>query len=108
MPVKTDRKDARGIAQLMRLGWFRPVHCKSLPAQEVRALLTTRKLLQAKRYDVEMSPRPHEAAAVRRLRTEARPRRQDWAHEGLTPQRPLQKPAVLTSSAESRSLGAKR
>ena len=46
MPVKTDRKDARGIAQLMRLGWFRPVHCKSLPAQEVRALLTTRKLLQ--------------------------------------------------------------
>ena len=35
MPVKTDRKDARGIAQLMRLGWFRPVHCKSLPAQEV-------------------------------------------------------------------------
>ena len=26
MPVKTDRKDVRGIAQLMRLGWFRPVH----------------------------------------------------------------------------------
>src|SRR6185369_6739080 len=50
MPVKADRKDARGIAQLMRLGWFRPVHCKSLPAQEVRALLTTRKLLQAKRH----------------------------------------------------------
>src|SRR3984893_14877345 len=43
MPVKTDRKDARGSAQLIRLGWFRPVHCKSLPAQEVRALLTARK-----------------------------------------------------------------
>src|SRR3954453_8428325 len=57
MPVKTDRKDARGIAQLMRLGWFRAVHCKSLPAQEVRALLTSRKLLQAKRHDVEMSLR---------------------------------------------------
>ncbi|TWA26165.1 transposase [Sinorhizobium medicae] len=42
MPVKTDKKDARGIAQLMRLGWFRPVHCKSLAAQEVRALLTAR------------------------------------------------------------------
>ncbi|HEY6255525.1 MAG TPA: transposase, partial [Xanthobacteraceae bacterium] len=27
MTVKTDRNDARGIAQLMRLGWFRPVHC---------------------------------------------------------------------------------
>jgi len=57
MPVKTDRKDARGIAQLMRLGWFRPVHCKSLPAQETRALLTTRKLLQSKNHDVEMSLR---------------------------------------------------
>jgi transposase len=57
MPVKTDKKDARGIAQLMRLGWFRPVHCKSLPAQEVRALLTARKLVQSKLHDVEMSLR---------------------------------------------------
>jgi transposase len=57
MPVKTDRKDARGIAQLMRLGWFRPVHCKSVPAQETRALLTARKLLQTKLLDVEMSLR---------------------------------------------------
>jgi transposase len=57
MPVKTDRKDARGIAQLMRLGWFRPVHCKSLPAQEVRALLAARKLLQTKNHDAEMSLR---------------------------------------------------
>src|SRR5919107_5301352 len=57
MPVKTDRKDARGIAQLMRLGWFRPVHCKSAPAQETRALLTARKLVQTKRLDVEMGLR---------------------------------------------------
>jgi transposase len=57
MPVKTDRKDARGIAQLMRLGWFRPVHCKSLPAQELRAVLTARKLVQGKRHDLEMSLR---------------------------------------------------
>jgi transposase len=57
MPVKTDRHDARGIAQLMRFGWFRPVHCKSLAAQEVRAMLTARKLVQAKLYDVEMSLR---------------------------------------------------
>ncbi len=57
MPVKTDRNDARGIAQLLRLGWFRPVHCKSLPAQETRALLTARKLVQAKLYDVQMSLR---------------------------------------------------
>ena len=33
MPVKTDRKDARGIAQPMRPGWFRPVHCESVSAQ---------------------------------------------------------------------------
>ena len=57
MPVKTDRNDARGIAQLMRLGWFRPVHCKSLPAQETRAVLTARKLLQSKLRDVENSLR---------------------------------------------------
>ena len=57
MPVKTDKKDARGIAQLMRLGWFRPVHCKSAPAQEVRAVLAARKLLQGKLHDVEMSLR---------------------------------------------------
>jgi len=54
MPAKTDRNDARGIAQLMRLGWFRPVHCKSLPAQETRALLTARKLVLAKLLDIEM------------------------------------------------------
>jgi transposase len=53
MPVKTDRNDARGIAQLMRLGWFKPVHCKSMAAQETRALLTARKLIQSKLLDIE-------------------------------------------------------
>src|SRR5499427_3688710 len=53
MAVKTDRKDARGIAQLMRLGWFRSVHCKSLPAQETRALLTARKLVESKHHKGE-------------------------------------------------------
>lgn len=57
MPVKSDRNDARGIAQLMRLGWFRPVHCKSMAAQETRAVLTARKLLQNKLRDVEASLR---------------------------------------------------
>ena len=57
MPVKSDRNDARGIAQLMRLGWFRPVHCKSMAAQEMRALLTARKLVQSKQLDVQMSLR---------------------------------------------------
>jgi len=57
MPVKSDRNDARGIAQLMRLGWFRPVHCKSMEAQETRAVLTARKLLQNKLRDLEASLR---------------------------------------------------
>src|SRR6476469_6050952 len=57
MSVKTDRKDARGIAQLLRMGWYRPVHRKSPPAQEVRALLVGRKLLQGKLLDVELSIR---------------------------------------------------
>jgi transposase len=57
MTVKTDRKDARGICELIRLGWFRPVHCKSMEAQETRAILTARKLVQSKLHDVEMSLR---------------------------------------------------
>jgi transposase len=57
MIVKTDRKDARGIAQLLRMGWYRPVHCKSPAAQEVRALLVGRKLLQGKLLDVELGIR---------------------------------------------------
>jgi transposase len=57
MPVKSDRNDARNIAQLMRLGWFRPVHCKSMSAQETRAMLTARKLIQNKLQDIENSLR---------------------------------------------------
>jgi transposase len=57
MTVKTDRNDARGMAQLMRMGWFRPVHVKTLPAQEVRALLTARKLLVGKLQDIELGIR---------------------------------------------------
>src|SRR3954447_20622934 len=57
MIVKPDREGARGIARLLRMGWYRPVHRKSPDAQEVRALLAGRKLLQAKLRDVELSIR---------------------------------------------------
>jgi transposase len=57
MTVKTDRRDARGIAQLLRMGWYRPVHVKTLPAQEVRAMLVARKQLLGKLVDVELSIR---------------------------------------------------
>ena len=55
--VKTDRRDARGMAQLLRMGWFRPVHVKSPELQEVRALLVARKQLQHKLTDIELSIR---------------------------------------------------
>src|SRR6476646_8770302 len=57
MTVKTDRKDARGIAQLLRMGWFRAVHAKSIGSQEVRALLVARKQLLGRLIDVELSIR---------------------------------------------------
>jgi transposase len=57
MTVTTDRNDARGMAQLIRMGWFRTVHVKTLQAQEVRGLLTARQLLLAKLRDVESSLR---------------------------------------------------
>jgi transposase len=57
MTVKTDRKDARGLAQLIRMGWFRPVHAKSMGSQEVRALLVARKQLLGRLIDVELSIR---------------------------------------------------
>ena len=57
MPVKTDRRDAEGIAQLLRMGWYRPVHCKSVSAQELRALLSTRRAVQKALLDLEQSLR---------------------------------------------------
>jgi hypothetical protein len=57
MAAESDRNDPRGIAQLMRLGWFRPMQCKSIAAQDIRALLTARKLEQSKPHDAENSLR---------------------------------------------------
>src|SRR6184192_2890522 len=50
---KTDRNDARGIAQMMRVGLYRPVHVKMLRSQKLRMLLTHRKLLQSKAIAIE-------------------------------------------------------
>jgi transposase len=57
MPIKTDRRDAEGIARLLHLGWFRSVHCKSVSAQEVRAILSARKAIQQNMITLEMSLR---------------------------------------------------
>ena len=50
---KTDRNDARGIAQMIRVGLYRPVHVKTLRSQKLRMLLTHRKLLQSKAIAIE-------------------------------------------------------
>ena len=50
---KTDRNDARGIAQMMRAGLYRPVHVKTLRSQKLRMLLVHRKLLQSKSIAIE-------------------------------------------------------
>lgn len=53
MPNKTDRNDARGIAQIIRTGWYRAVHVKSPSCRSWRALLTARRMVLNKRRDVE-------------------------------------------------------
>ena len=50
---KTDRNDARGIAQMMRVRLYRPVDVKTLRSQKLRMLLTHRKLLQSKAIAIE-------------------------------------------------------
>lgn len=57
MPVRTERRDAEGIARLLHLGGFRPVHCKSVSAQEVCAVLRARKAVQQGFLTLEMSIR---------------------------------------------------
>ena len=57
MRNKTDRNDARGIAQLVRLGWFRQVYVKSEEAQRIRMLLVNRQQLLTKALDLENSVR---------------------------------------------------
>ena len=48
---------ARGMAQLMRMGWFRPLPVKAPVVQEIRARLSARKLLVAQLRDAESSLR---------------------------------------------------
>jgi transposase len=74
---KSDRNDARGIAQMMRVGLFKPVHVKTQLAQEQRMLLRSRRLLQRKLLDLECDLR----GTLRNFS------RAVGAHVGLTPRR---------------------
>ncbi|OIQ33540.1 MAG: hypothetical protein BM562_00445 [Alphaproteobacteria bacterium MedPE-SWcel] len=57
MPTKTARRDAEGIARLLHLGWFRPVHYNSVSARETRAVLSARTAIQQNMIALEMSLR---------------------------------------------------
>ena len=53
MRNKTDKNDARGIAQILRTGWYSRVHVKSLESHLIRALLSSRKAVLKKCVDLE-------------------------------------------------------
>ena len=80
---KTDRNDARGIAQMMRVGLYRPVHVKTLRSQKLRMMLTHRKLLQSKAIAIENDLRVLYATSVSRSaspgRRSSRPASKSWS-----------------------------
>jgi transposase len=51
--AERDRDDARGIAQMMRVGLYRRCMLKTIASQKCRMLLTSRKLLQTKAIDID-------------------------------------------------------
>ncbi len=53
MRNKTDKHDARGIAQLLHSGWYSRVHVKSMQSHRIRALLASRKAVLSKCIDLE-------------------------------------------------------
>lgn len=57
IPVKTDRKDACGIANLLRMGWYQPVHLKTPAARDLRLLLSARETLGRRMRDLDNSIR---------------------------------------------------
>src|SRR5262249_29837888 len=87
---KTDRNDARGIAQMMRVGLYRPVHVKTLRSQKLRMLLTHRKLLQSKAIAVDNDLRGTlrnfglKVGMVGTAKFEARISRRDRSRSGLS------------------------
>ncbi len=52
-PTKSDRSDARGLAEMLRMGWFREVHTKQLTSHEHRAMLAVRQRLVLMRADLD-------------------------------------------------------
>ncbi|MDK3075570.1 IS110 family transposase [Sedimentitalea sp. JM2-8] len=57
VPIKTDRRDARGIAELLRMGWFQPVHLKTPAARDLRLMLSARDTLGRRVRELDNSVR---------------------------------------------------
>jgi transposase len=53
MPNKTDRNDARALAQIMRTGWYREVHVKSRQCRLWRSLLVARRTVLNEMRSIE-------------------------------------------------------
>lgn len=49
---KTDRNDAHGLAELMRLGWYKEARVRDLDAQRIRSMLNARYQLRMCRRDI--------------------------------------------------------
>jgi transposase len=94
MPNKTDRNDARGLAQIVRTGWYRAVHVKSPACRSWRALLAARRLVLNKMRDVENGPRALLREAGLKL---GRPARKEFA---ARVRELIGADAVLSASAE--------
>ena len=105
MPIKTDRRDAQGIARLLQMGWYRPVHRKSVSSQEIRALLSARKSIQQVIINLELSMRGVmrnfglKLGHVTRIRYEARVRELVEQNEVLS----ASKEALLRARAQLRA-----
>jgi transposase len=52
-PTKSDRSDARGLADILRMGWYREVHTKSITSHERRSVLSARHQLVRMRTDLD-------------------------------------------------------
>jgi hypothetical protein len=93
---KTDRNDARGIAQMMRVGLYRPVHVKTLRSQKLRVLLTHRKLLQSQ------PPCPVSAYCLRGQPRRARPTLQEGGLHARRFRWPMTTEAGMSVTKQSR------
>ena len=108
---KTDRNDARGIAQMMRVGLFKPVHVKTLIAQEQRMSChfdhrSQAKLVSASRSPVGVSTCAARCRNVRRLKVGGcfsggrSRRRSGWrARRGLSSACPPRSPSLAAQRA---------